>query len=159
MNFRRIVLFCGLSLVLGSPAFAVAEIEPSAEMETDYSTGSVSRSAVTRGIVDREPQDELTRVGNDLPEIFYFTELRDLEGDTVVHRWEWNGQVMAEVSFQVGGPRWRVNSSKSLDASWLGQWSVSVLDGAGQVLSQQEFEVVEAAAEPVAPPPAAIQPE
>jgi hypothetical protein len=115
--------------------------------------GSVERSALTSIVFDREPQDALEKVASDRGRIFYFTEVRDMPGETVLHRWEYDGAVMAEVPFEVGSTRWRTYSSKDLDPSWLGQWSVSTLDSRGRVLDTREFTVVEAAPE-VAPPAA-----
>lgn len=100
--------------------------------------GTLARSGFTTAVVEREPVDGVTTLSNDQEEIAYFTELRGFEGHTVVHRWEHGGEVMAEVPFEVDGPRWRVHSTKRLDPSWLGTWSVSVLVD-GQVISQEEF--------------------
>jgi nucleoid-associated protein YgaU len=116
--------------------------------------GSVERSALTSLVFDREPQDALEEVASDRGRIFYFTEILDMPGETVLHRWEHDGAVMAEVPFEVGSTRWRTYSSKDLDPSWLGRWSVSTLDASGRVLDTREFRVVEAAGE-VAPPAAA----
>jgi hypothetical protein len=85
--------------------------------------------------------------------VFFFTELRDFEGMTVTHRWEWNGSVMAEVPFEVGGPRWRVYSQKSLQPGWVGTWTVTVLGPTGGVLETRSFEY-QSAAEESAPPAA-----
>ena len=89
--------------------------------------------------MDREPQDSLHSLSNDTLRVFYFTEIRDAAGETVVHRWEWNGRVMAEVPFEVGGPRWRIFSSKSLDPNWLGEWTVSLVDASGRVLGSDQL--------------------
>jgi len=128
-----------------SVAAAVAEAEPTAtpatEAQAAQTSGSdaVARSVLTTGIVDREPVDRITGLSNDVTRIYYFTELRDLEGETVVHRWEYDGNVMAEVAFEVGAARWRASSSKNLDPSWLGEWSVSVVDAQGNVLQVDHF--------------------
>jgi len=76
--------------------------------------------------------------------VFYFTELRDMSGQTAIHRWEFNGNVMAETKFNIAGPRWRVWSSKNLLPSWTGEWKVSVLNGVGDVISEDIFNYIEA---------------
>jgi len=68
-----------------------------------------------------------------------------MNGKTITHRWERNGEVMAEVNFNIGGDRWRVYSRKNIKPEWTGQWTVTVTDDQGQALSQQAF-TVEAAA-------------
>lgn len=90
--------------------------------------GSVSRAVFTSGIVNREPVDQLVVVDSAIDEVYFFTELKFLTGRTVVHRWEYNGSVVAEVPFNVGGPRWRVYSKKSLLPHQAGQWTVVVVD-------------------------------
>ena len=129
-----------------SVATAVAEAEPTdaeATVETETApastSGAVSRSVLTSGISDREPIDRVTGLTNNVTRIYYFTELIDLEGETVAHRWEYNGQVMAEVAFDVGAARWRVSSSKNLDPIWLGEWTVSVVDSQGNSLHVDHF--------------------
>lgn len=129
---------------------------PAAAAEVD---GSVARAAFTTGIADHEPVDHVTRVTNDVREVDFFTDLRDLEGHTVVHRWLYHGKVMAEVPFEVKGPRWRVHSSKRLDPSWTGDWTVSVVAD-GKELSSESFtytEAAQAAAPPTEPAPAQAQ--
>jgi hypothetical protein len=56
--------------------------------------GSMARAGFTSGIVDREPQDDLDALTNDHVQVYFFTELRDMQGRTVIHRWMWNGEVM-----------------------------------------------------------------
>jgi hypothetical protein len=108
--------------------------------------GRVVRSAFTTAIAEREPTDAVGELSNQMDRVLFFTELHGLEGRTVVHRWLYRGEVMAEVPFQVGGPRWRVHSSKKLDSSWTGEWTVSVLAD-GEVLSSDGFTYTEIASE------------
>ena len=107
-----------------------------AEEQSGFSRGSVMRSVFTNGIESREPVDNIKTAGNHSNKIIYFTELRDMSGQTARHRWEHNGNVMADVEFNVKGPRWRVWSSKSFIPQWQGEWKVSVLNAAGEVISE-----------------------
>lgn len=130
-------------------------VEPTdpAELEEPMANGHVARATFTTGVAGREPMDEVKRLSNESTQILFFTDLRDLQGQTVTHTWERDGKVMAKVPFSVGAPRWRVYSSKSLDPSWIGEWSVKVVDASGQVIHAEFFEYVSAAtAEPEAPP-------
>jgi Protein of unknown function (DUF2914) len=102
-------------------------------------SGTVARAAVTSGIENHEPVDNLTKVTADTDKLYYFTELRDMEGQKVIHRWEHNGEVVAEVPFEIGGPRWRVYSSKNLLPGWTGEWKVSVVAANGEALSTNTF--------------------
>lgn len=127
---KTLKLFIAVLMLLSS-ALAVAE------------TG-VSRSAFTTGIENREPVDKITKLSNDHTKIYFFTEISDMYGHSITHRWELAGEVKAEVTFNVGGDRWRVWSSKTLDPSWVGDWQVSVVDEGGNVLAQEGFSYVAA---------------
>ncbi len=102
-------------------------------------TGTVSRASFTSAVENREPTDQLSSINNNQGEIMYFTELRDMAGQSVTHRWEHNGKVMAEIPFNVGGNRWRVYSSKKLDPSWTGPWKASVISANGETMSVSTF--------------------
>lgn len=111
--------------------------------QSGFSSGSVMRSAFTTHIEDREPVDKVQKLDNDTQEVYYFTELRDMEGQTAKHRWEYKGEVMAEVEFDVKGPRWRVWSSKRFVPDWTGEWTVSVVNAANEVIAEDSFQYVE----------------
>lgn len=95
---------------------------------------AVSRAQFTSAVLDREPTDDLTAIDPGAEKIFFFTELRNMDGTSITHRWSLNGAVMAEVSFKVRASRWRVYSSKTLLPEWRGEWVVDVLDENGSVL-------------------------
>ena len=110
--------------------------EQSAEM-TGFSRGTVARSIFTTLIDNREPVDKVKEVPNQTSDVFYFTELRDMSGQTAKHRWEYKGKVVAEVDFKIRGNRWRVWSKKSFQPGWSGDWKVSVINGADEVISEE----------------------
>ena len=93
----------------------------------------------TTAVTDREPVDQVTSLTNDVSQVYFYTELKDLEGQAVTHKWEHGGEVKAAVTFDVKGPRWRVWSSKQLDPSWTGEWTVSVVDALGATLAQAQL--------------------
>ena len=107
----------------------------------------VARSLLTSSMRGREPTDRLGSsvmlAGRKGRTVFYFTELRDLSGHTVLHRWERNGQVVATLPFKVEGKRWRIYSSNTLTSSEKGNWRIVVADTQGTVLASQNFVVVQ----------------
>ena len=127
-----------------TPATAQAELQ---DEQAGFSRGSVIRSIFTSAIQDREPIDKLDK-SSEADRLFYFTELRDMSGQTAIHRWEFDGKVMAEVKFDVRGPRWRVWSSKSFVPGWAGDWKVSVLNGAGETISEELINMTAIPSEP-----------
>jgi len=139
-----------------TPVLGVAETEAAQPNAEVAAAGHVTRSVFTSGVEDREPTDSISRLGNDARRIVYFTEIRGMAGKTIIHRWKFDGQVKGEVAFDVGADRWRVHSSKQLDPSWLGVWTVTVVDVDGNTLSEDAFTYVATEAAPAPPiPPAA----
>jgi len=131
-----------LSLSLLSYSATAQETEAAAA-----TSEHVARAVFTSAIQGREPTDTLTSLGNDKNKIYFFTELSGLGGQSVTHRWEYQGKTMSEVSFNVGGPRWRVWSSKTLLPQWTGQWRVLVIDGAGNTVGEASFDYTAAQGE------------
>lgn len=102
--------------------------------------GSVTRAQFTRAVVKSEPVDSLSSIPVTVKYLYYFTELKGFTGETIAHRWEHNGKVVAESRFDIGGPRWRSWSGQMLAESMTGHWRVSVLDFVGRVIAVSEFE-------------------
>ena len=107
-------------------------------------TGLVKRAQFTSGIKDREPVDQIEPFAvedeKDFMQLYFFTEVTKLAGRTIYHRWELNGEVLAEVPFEVKSAwRWRVFSSKQILATMQGEWQVSVVDDLGNTLHLEQF--------------------
>ncbi|MEE9606289.1 MAG: DUF2914 domain-containing protein [Myxococcota bacterium] len=141
---QKILGLASAALLAAAPAWGTTEAvtddaesawsPPGAAAAPAESTGWVERATFTTDVLEREPLDSIDRLANDRTKVYYFTELRGMEGETVTHRWEFNGEVVAEVPFSVGGPRWRAYSVKKLEPLSLGEWTVTVVDSAGRVL-------------------------
>lgn len=117
---------------------------------SESSKGTVARDVFTSDVQNHEPVDQLSSATTDLHTVSFFTELKGFEGQTVIHRWEHNGENMAEVKFQVGGPRWRVWSSKNMMPEWVGTWKVSVVNGNGDVVASQTLDYTAASTQAAA---------
>jgi hypothetical protein len=136
----------------GAPAQEmIIEETPSTKTMEAKTQGKVARAIFTSEIIDREPANDLTEISNSSDRIYFFTDLRNLTGQIVTHRWEYNDAVMAEVKFKVGdGPRWRVYSSKNLLPEWTGVWTVVVTDENEQTLHTSVFNYTQPTAEDTA---------
>ena len=146
----RMSVFTALLIASGSAVAteATQTTEPAAVQESEQiqqAAGSVARAGFASDIQEREPVDNLKQLENNNEKIYYFTELKDMAGQTITHRWEHNGQVMAEIPFEVRGDRWRIYSSKNLDPSWTGEWKASVVTSGGETLSVNTFNYTAAA--------------
>jgi hypothetical protein len=125
------------------PAPEAVATEDAPTPDEPKKSSAVARAQFAHSIVEREPTDAIDSVfhasGQATDKIYYFTELIGLSGETITHRWEYEGEVMATVVFDIGGNRWRVYSSKTLLPSMAGQWRVVVVDAEGNALQANEF--------------------
>ncbi len=96
--------------------------------------GKLARAVFTTDIRDREPVDEIQSIGRNIAKVFFYTELQGMEGETVTHRWSYQGEVKAEITFYVRAWRWRVYSSKNLVREWIGDWTVDIIGGDGNII-------------------------
>ena len=121
-----------------------SSVSPKASPSADK---RVARSYLTSRMHGREPTDQLGSsvmlAGHQDRTVFYFTELRDLAGHTVLHRWELNGKVVTILPFEVKGQRWRIYSRNTLTSNEQGNWRVVVADTNGTVLASQNFVLVQ----------------
>ncbi|MCU7845773.1 MAG: DUF2914 domain-containing protein [Candidatus Thiodiazotropha sp. (ex Monitilora ramsayi)] len=120
-------------------AFFSSQVWGEAMQESPVPDAYVARALFTTGIADREPVDQVVSLEAFQGEIFFFTDLRGLQGRSVTHRWEFEGRFMGQIEFKVGGPRWRVYSKKALNPDVSGKWTVLVLDESGWPLHASIF--------------------
>ncbi|MGA9852822.1 MAG: DUF2914 domain-containing protein [Gammaproteobacteria bacterium] len=125
-----------------SPAAASTTAAAPAAMPT----AKVAQAQFTTAVNNREPADDITTLDNSHTQVFFFTALSGAAGQTITHRWEFNGQTMAEVKFEPKANHWRVWSSKTLAPGDTGTWTVEVVDGSGNVLTSKTFDYTKAAA-------------
>lgn len=109
-------------------------------------SGTVARAQFTTDVIDREPIDDVGPVikveYGEIQRVYFFTDLRDMGGQQVIHRWTLDGEEQADVAFDIGGDRWRVWSSKRLMPGFDGTWRIDILLG-GKVIETHSFEYVD----------------
>ena len=108
-------------------------------LASDWPHENISNAEFAMEIKDRTPLNIIEELDNSFGKIYFFTNIRNLQGQSIRHRWIYKNKVMAEVEFDINGPRWRVWSSKNLWPTWLGEWSVEVLNANSEVLYKKEF--------------------
>lgn len=99
----------------------------------------VALAQFTTAVENREPIDQVSFVSNGVRKIYFYTDLRGLSGQTIHHRWIHDGVVVADVAFEVRGPRWRVWSSKKLLPDWIGDWTVEIVAAEDEVIAAETF--------------------
>ncbi|HIL21027.1 MAG TPA: DUF2914 domain-containing protein [Candidatus Thioglobus sp.] len=105
----------------------------------DWPHENISEAVFALNVEDRVPIDIIEELDNSLGKIYFFTNIRNLKGEHITHRWIYDEKVMADVRFEIRGPRWRVWSSKNLWHTWIGEWRVQVLLDDATVLFEQTF--------------------
>jgi hypothetical protein len=126
------------STVLAQDNSTPPDARPVASLTEDSSVmnENVRRAVFTTSVVDREPVDELNSIPGDAGQICFFSEIVNLTGESITHRWIHGEETVAEVTFDIGGPRWRVYSSKVLSPDRTGPWTVEIVNGDGNTLQR-----------------------
>ncbi len=110
-----------------------------AELPVPDPAWAVARAQFTTGIENREPVDQLVVLSPPATVVYFFTDLRHLEGRQVQHRWSYRGKVVSMKPFEVKGERWRVYSKNVIEPDQTGEWSVTVFDESGWPLHTELF--------------------
>ena len=100
---------------------------------------NISEAVFALSVEDRVPINIIEELDNSLGKIYFFTNIRNLKDEYITHRWIYDDKVMADVRFEIRGPRWRIWSSKNLWHTWIGQWRVQVLLDDVTVLFEKTF--------------------
>ena len=104
---------------------------------------NISNAVFSLDVEDRVPINIVEEADNSLGKIYFFTNIRNLQGQSITHRWIYKDKVMADIVFDVKGPRWRVWSSKNLWHTWLGKWTVQVITSESGVIYEKEFNYID----------------
>ena len=104
---------------------------------TTTAKGALQRAVFAKQIVKREPVDEVTALSSDMQGVYFFTELEDMAGQTVSHRWEYDGQRVGYTEFKVTASHWRAWSYRKTPPGSTGIWKVKVLNAVGGVLGEK----------------------
>jgi len=129
------VLIVLVATFLGLPVAAVAQDAPSLE---------VAVAAICQDVVDREPVDAGVSFSAAVGTLYCFTKITGAEDPTkVTHVWYFGAEERARVELDVNSDNWRTWSSKIIQAHEIGSWRVDVLDAAGTVLKELQFEITQ----------------
>lgn len=121
---------------------AIADKKAEKIVKATTQPGRITRAALTTAIVNREPVDKLNKsvtAREKSKPLFYFTEIVDMKGTTLTHRWRHEGRVVADMKFRIESDRYRVFSNKQMRANSKGNWQIEVLDQTGRTLQTAHF--------------------
>lgn len=108
----------------------------------DSFNGDVVRALFTTKIKNNEPQNEVLILENNKRNIYFFTELRDMQGKTIIHRWEYQGDVVKKEHIKIKPGKTKVYSKYRLLPKQTGRWTVVVTDEKGWPLKAAIFKYV-----------------
>jgi type II secretory pathway predicted ATPase ExeA len=125
---------------------ASANVSPTAAVSVSESANDkvarVQLAARMQGLEPGPPIDLPVRLSQGQTRtIYFFTELRGLNGRSVLHRWEWNGRMMKERQLHPASELWRAYTAMSIGGEMRGSWRVSAVDATDKVLAERRFEV------------------
>jgi hypothetical protein len=126
---------------------ASANVSPTAAVSVSESANDkvarVQLAARKQGLEPGPPIDLPVRLSQgQARKIYFFTELRGLNGRSVLHRWEWNGRMMKERQLRPASELWRAYTAMTIGGDMRGSWRVSAVDATtDKVLAEQRFGV------------------
>jgi hypothetical protein len=106
----------------------------------------IVRTILTTDLKDKEPVDNISSVltvnKDRATKVYYFTEIIDMKGQVLYHRWLRNGQLIFKREINILGNRWRASTSKMITYSKAGLWNVRLENEQGDILNEIQFEVI-----------------
>jgi len=102
---------------------------------------SVGMAQLTSRVTNRAPVDELTQARSDMGILTYFSAIKYMKGQRVIHRWELNGRKLFDKPFTIGGNHWRVWSSVKLKKGITGMATVKTITPEGKVIQQDQVRI------------------
>ena len=68
---------------------------------SDWPHENISNAEFALEVKDRTPLNIIKELDNSYGKIYFFTNIRNLQGQRVKHHWIYNNKVMAEIDFNV----------------------------------------------------------
>ena len=123
-----------------------AKAEATAEMGVVNVTKdgiTVQRAIACRSVENKSPVGEAEAFPKDVGRVYLFTQVQKStdEETSIQHVWNHEGKKMGTVTLPVRGTRWRTYSSKMIDPSWKGNWSVDVTTAKGEIIHTVAFKI------------------
>jgi hypothetical protein len=127
------------------PAPEIAAVSEAAPEPADGAPGprlSIEEFGTGRGVVGRRLEQPTDRFAEGQVAWFTTRVLGGGSGDRIRHVWLREGRPVQSIELEVGGPRWRTHSRKTLWGA--GEWAVEARDVQGRTLARASFTCVPA---------------
>lgn len=102
--------------------------------------GMVAMAQFTTGLSHRRPADEVNSVENADNPISFYTQVHNMAGQTVTHRWMYGGEVRYEVVFEIMADNWRFWSKQILPRELAGKWTVELVNQNNEVMESRTLD-------------------
>ncbi|MFB0527866.1 MAG: DUF2914 domain-containing protein [bacterium] len=134
-----------LLLTLISGASVAAQEEQLAEEQVEVEETKLTvETKLGTAVEERELIGEASNFPPSVGKVYCWTFVSGAEEPTeITHVWYYGVEKMAEVVLPVKYPRHRTWSYKTILPEWKGQWSVEILDEAGNKLDSIALEIAE----------------
>ena len=104
----------------------------------------ISRAAICREVVEREPVDAGTSFEMPVERLCCFTHVTGAQDPTEIHHvWYFADIERAVVTLKVNSVSWRTYSSKVIQPHEIGDWRVDVLGPEGNILKSVNFKITQ----------------
>ena len=129
------------------PGAEIPKVQPLAKVISPISTyhEGMAVAALTRELKDGIPVNSL---GYDIPmndegiiKVILYTQMQGLKGTVLFHDWYRADKRMARVKIPVNVATQRSFSSKFINQQMLGDWTVKIVDGKGELYAEANFSV------------------
>lgn len=106
----------------------------------DYPAGfsRIVLTAAMRNLEPGAPAGQQIRYP-DIQRLYLFTELKDYAGQTLRHRWYWQGKLHTEAVLTIEDSPWRTYSENWLLDNQRGDWRVQIVDQTEKVIFEYSF--------------------
>lgn len=106
----------------------------------------VSRAVLSFKVINSEPVDEITlplkisKKGSTW--IYYFVELKGMNGKTVYHEWLLDGVLISRKKVNISNDIWRTSSRQVFKYTSDNNWTVRLVDETGEIINEKHFNVI-----------------
>jgi len=102
---------------------------------------NITRFQITPMVEDHEPLGTINDIETEdgALTVYAFSEANNLKGTVLYYVWNLNGRDVATVPIAIGADRWRSHSTKFIEPSMEGQWTVKLQNAQGETLAINQF--------------------
>ena len=135
---KRFLTLSGVCIALLSFCFLV----PYSTHAQQAGSLNVETAAICKNVADRQPVETGTSFPASVGRLYCYSKITNIQYSTkIVHVWYFGDTERARVTLGVNPPSWRTFSSKRIQTHEIGKWHVKILDEAGILLKDVEFEI------------------